>query len=192
LLPVPHVGSKVAATVGTDTEHFGTFFAAVALINRIHGQQISTAVFAAKVRHKIRLSRPHGSTRIDEVAICHLCSYLKYSTVFATQGGKKLSFWDRMEEVVNQGLESSREILGKAKGKAKDLGEMGLLRYEIGQLERQAEKKFSQLGAKVYEKLVLKEQATVGKEAVKEFIDDIQELKDRLERLERDLKKVGK
>jgi len=32
----------------------------------------------------------------------------------------------------------------------------------------------------------------VGKEAVKEFIDDIQELKDRLERLERDLKKVGK
>jgi len=103
-----------------------------------------------------------------------------------------LSFWDRMEEVVNQGLESSREILGKAKGKAKDLGEMGLLRYEIGQLERQAEKKFSQLGAKVYEKLVLKEQATVGKEAVKEFIDDIQELKDRLERLEQDLKKVGK
>ncbi len=103
-----------------------------------------------------------------------------------------MSFWDRMEEVVNQGLESSREILGKAKEKAKDLGEMGLLRYEIGQLERQAEKKFGQLGAKAYEKLVLKEQATVGKEAVKELLDDIQELKDRLERLEQDLKEVRK
>lgn len=103
-----------------------------------------------------------------------------------------MSFWERMEEVVNQGLESSREILGKAKEKAQDLGEKGLLRYEIGQLERQAEKKFSQLGTKVYEKLVLKEQATVGKEAVKEILDDIQDLKDQVERLERDLKKVGK
>ncbi|UCF97968.1 MAG: hypothetical protein JSV89_00175 [Spirochaetaceae bacterium] len=103
-----------------------------------------------------------------------------------------MGFWDRMEQVVNQGLESSREILGKAREKAKDLGEKGLLRYEITQIERQAEKKFSQLGAAVYEKLVLKDQATVRKEAVKEFLDDIQELKDRLERLESDLKKVGK
>jgi hypothetical protein len=89
LLPIRHVGSKVAATVGAGTEHFGTFIAAVALINHIHGQQIPTAVSAAKVRHKIRLSRPLGSTRVDEVAICHLCSYLQYSTVFATQGEKK-------------------------------------------------------------------------------------------------------
>ena len=55
-----------------------------------------------------------------------------------------MSFWDRMEEIVSQGLESSRDILGKAKEKAKDLGEKGLLRYEISQIERQAEKKFSQ------------------------------------------------
>lgn len=103
-----------------------------------------------------------------------------------------MSFWDRMEKVVNQGLESSREILGKAKEKARDLGEKGLLRYEITQIERHAEKKFSQLGATVYEKLVLKNLATVGREAVKELLDDIQELKNRLEKLENDLKKVGK
>ena len=102
-----------------------------------------------------------------------------------------MSFWDRMENVVNQGLESSREILGKAKEKAKDLGVKGLLRYEITQIERQAEKKFSQLGATVYEKLVIKDQATVGREAVKELLDDIQELKNRLEKLENDLKEVG-
>lgn len=103
-----------------------------------------------------------------------------------------MSFWDRMEEVVNQGLESSREVIGKAKEKAKDLGEKGLLRYEITQIERQAEKKFSQLGAAVYERLVLKEQATVSKEALSELLDDIRELKDRLEKLEHDLKEVGK
>ena len=103
-----------------------------------------------------------------------------------------MSFWDRMEEVVNQGLESSREVIGKAKEKARDLGEKGLLRYEITQIERQAEKKFSQLGASVYEKLVLKDQATVSKEALSELLGDIQELKDRLEKLEDDLREVGK
>jgi uncharacterized phage infection (PIP) family protein YhgE len=103
-----------------------------------------------------------------------------------------MSFWDRMEQVVNQSLESSREVLSKAKEKAKDLGEKGLLRYEITQIERQAEKKFSQLGATVYEKLVLKDQATVSRDAVKELLDDIQELKNRLEKLESDLREVGK
>jgi uncharacterized phage infection (PIP) family protein YhgE len=103
-----------------------------------------------------------------------------------------MSFWDRMEQIVNQGLESSREVLGKAKEKAKDLGEKGLLRYEITQIERQAEKKFSQLGATVYEKLVVKDQSTVGREMVGELLDDIRELKDRLEKLEKDLGEVGK
>ena len=103
-----------------------------------------------------------------------------------------MSFWDRMEQVVNQGLESSREVLTKAKEKAKDLGEKGLLRYEISQIERQAEKKFSQLGATVYEKLVLKDQATVSRESVTEYLDDIQELKNRLEKLESDLKEGGR
>ena len=99
-----------------------------------------------------------------------------------------MSFWDRMDEIINQGLESSREILGKAKEKAKDLGEKGLLRYEISQIERQAEKKFGQLGAAVYEKLVIKDQATVSKDALEELLSDIRELKDRLEKLEKDLK----
>ena len=103
-----------------------------------------------------------------------------------------MGFWERMEEVVNQGLESSREVLVRARAKAKDLGEMGLLRFEINQIERQAEKKFSQLGAAVYEKLVLKKQATVSREAVAEILQDVQELKDRLERLDRDLKALGK
>jgi hypothetical protein len=103
-----------------------------------------------------------------------------------------MSFWDRMEEVVNQGLESSREVIGKAKEKARDLGEKGLLRYEITQIERQAEKKFSQLGAAVYERLVRKDQATVSRDALSELLDDIRELKNRLEKLEDDLKEVGK
>jgi polyhydroxyalkanoate synthesis regulator phasin len=59
-------------------------------------------------------------------------------------------------------------------------------------LERQAEKKFSQLGARAYEKLVLKKQTTLVREEFQELLEEIQELKERLEKLEEDLKKVGK
>jgi len=104
---------------------------------------------------------------------------------------EKMSFWERMEGIVNQSLESSREILGKAKEKARDLGEKGVLRYEIMQIEKQAEKKFSQLGVRVYEKLVKNDQSTVSKEALKELLDEIEELKERLEEKEKALKEVG-
>ena len=103
-----------------------------------------------------------------------------------------MSFWERMEEVVNQGLESSRDILSKAREKARDLGEKGLLHYEIMQLERQAEKKFSQLGVRVYEALVLKSRATVGKANVEDLLKDILELKERIEEKEQALKELGK
>jgi hypothetical protein len=103
-----------------------------------------------------------------------------------------MGFWDRMEELVNQGLESSRDILGKTKDKARDLGEKGLLKYEILQLERQAQGKLTQLGVQVYEKLALKGQATVGRDALRELIEEIQDLKERVEAKERAIKQVGK
>lgn len=103
-----------------------------------------------------------------------------------------MGFWDRMDELVNQGLESSRELLGKAKDKARDLGEKGLLKYEILQLERQAQAKITQLGAQVYEKLGIKEQSTVGREALRGLLDEIQELKERIETKQESLKQGGR
>jgi len=103
-----------------------------------------------------------------------------------------MAFWDRMEELVNQGLESSRDLLGRAKDKARDLGEKGLLKYEILQLERQAQAKLTQLGAQVYEKLAIKEQATVGREALRGLLEEIQELKERVEAKQEALKQPGK
>ena len=103
-----------------------------------------------------------------------------------------MAFWDRMEELVNQGLESSRELLGKAKDKARDLGEKGLLKYEILQLERQAQAKLTKLGAQVYEKLGTKEQATVGREPLRGLLEEIQDLKSQIEAKQEALKQGGK
>ena len=101
-----------------------------------------------------------------------------------------MGFWERMEEIINQGISSSKEVLEKAKEKAKDLGEKGVLKYEIVQLEKQAEKQLAHLGARVYEKLIEKGQATVSKEILNELLQDILDLKRRIEEKEETYKKI--
>jgi t-SNARE complex subunit (syntaxin) len=102
-----------------------------------------------------------------------------------------MGFWDRIDDLVNQGLSSSRELLNQAKEKAKDLGEKGLLKYEIVQLERQAREKLTQLGRRVYDDLTERGQASVSRGALKELLNEIRELKGRVEEKEQELKKIG-
>jgi hypothetical protein len=104
---------------------------------------------------------------------------------------ESMGFWDRMEDVLNQGVESSKEMLGKAKEKAKDLGEKGVLKYEIMQLDKQAEHKLVQLGSRVFEKLVEKQQNAVTKEGVQGLLQDIQDLRQRIEEKEEAYKRIG-
>ena len=101
-----------------------------------------------------------------------------------------MGFWDRFDELVNQGLSSSREILRQAKDKARDLGEKGLLRYDIAQLERQARDKLTRLGVQVYERMVEEEQASVSREALQELLGEIQDLRESVEAKERELKRL--
>lgn len=102
-----------------------------------------------------------------------------------------MGFWDRIDDLVNQGLSSSRELLNQAKEKAKDLGEKGLLKYEIAQLERQAREKLTQLGRRVYGDLTEGGQAAVSRGALQDLLNEIHELKARVEEKERDLKQIG-
>jgi ubiquinone biosynthesis protein UbiJ len=102
-----------------------------------------------------------------------------------------MGFWDRMDELVNQGLSSSRELLKQAGDKARDLGEIGLLKYEIGQLERQARDRFTQLGRQVYDELTEKGEASVPRASVSDLLEEIRKLKAEVEKKERELKKVG-
>ena len=101
-----------------------------------------------------------------------------------------MSFWDRMQEIINQGLDSTKEALEKAKGKAKDLGEMGVLKFEIMQLEKQAEKQFARLGARVYEKLVQEGQDSASRELLADPLKSIGDLKSRIEQREKALRRL--
>jgi hypothetical protein len=112
-----------------------------------------------------------------------------------------MGFLDKLQETLDQGLKSSKELFGKAKEKAKDLGEIGVLRFEIRQLESQAEKLVAKLGSRAYEVLVEEgEQGTAGEgaepivtsdtEGVKEILSAIAGVRTEIEAKEEQIKNI--
>ena len=104
-----------------------------------------------------------------------------------------MSFMDRVQETLNQGLKTSKDLFSKAKDKEKDIGEIGVLKFEIKQLENQAEKIVGQLGSKVYQTLVVEghnslSQNTAG---VKELLTEIQQIEKRIDEKEKQLETHG-
>ena len=103
-----------------------------------------------------------------------------------------MSFFDRMRKVMSEGFDTTRDLLGSAAERAKELGEKGVLRYEISRLERDTEKKFAQLGNKIYQLFGEKDQKSVTKDNtdVANLIDQITELEKRIQDKEEALKKI--
>ena len=104
-----------------------------------------------------------------------------------------MSFVERMKEIIGQGVETTKVVLSSAAEKAKELGEIGVLKYEINQLENQVEKRFALLGSNVYATLVEKNQNTVSKNnsEIKELIIDIEEMKENIEKKEDTIKQIS-
>lgn len=102
-----------------------------------------------------------------------------------------MSFWDRMDGAINKGISSSKEVLGRAKDKAKDLSEKGLLKWEIMQLEKQAEKGFAKLGARVYNLMIINSRKQVSKEDLDSILADLSDYKGRIEEKEKELRKIN-
>jgi len=103
-----------------------------------------------------------------------------------------MSFRDRMEKFLQKSVETSKEVLGKAKEKTKEAGEKGALKIKIKRLENQAEKKCTMLGSRVYELLVEKGQSTISKGTadIKPLLGDIKDLEKEIEENEEQLKKL--
>lgn len=104
-----------------------------------------------------------------------------------------MTFSEKFKDIVNAGIDTSKDILSKAGGKAQQWGEMGVLKVEIVQLRSQAEKQITRLGAEVYEVLAEKGQKTVSRDtpAVRESLDKIAELQKGIEEREAQFRKLG-
>ena len=105
-----------------------------------------------------------------------------------------MAFIDRLQDTLDQGLKASKELFGKAREKAKDLGEIGVLKFEIKQLESQAEKLVAKLGSRVYDVLVKEEKNTVSQNTtgVKEIVHALIGIQNEIEQKEEQVKNVDK
>jgi hypothetical protein len=103
-----------------------------------------------------------------------------------------MSFWERMKEMVDKGIETSKDVLGKAAEKAKELGDKGVLRFEIMQLEKQGERKLIQLGTLVFDLLVKQDKSSVSKstQGAKEIIEELVQVEKKIDEKEEALKKI--
>ena len=105
-----------------------------------------------------------------------------------------MDFKDRLQKSLDKGLSVSKDLLGKAKVKAKDLSDIGVLKFEISQLKKQEERVYEQMGKEVFTMLVVEGHATVSKKtpALKKYIEDLEDLQKRIQGKEELLKKYEK
>ncbi len=106
-----------------------------------------------------------------------------------------MAFSEKLRSMLNQGMDLSKDFFEKAGAKAKELGELGVLKLEIIQLQGQARKVAGQLGVEVYETLVDKGQKSVSSDspAIKETIQKLDALEKEIDAREAEyLKKGGK
>ena len=100
-----------------------------------------------------------------------------------------MTFSDRMKELLDQGVAASKEFAVKAGAKAQDLGERGVLMFEIRQLEGQAQKLVGRLGAEVYHIFMEQGEQTLSTETatVKALLSEIASTRESIERKESEL-----
>jgi hypothetical protein len=95
--------------------------------------------------------------------------------------------------MIDKGLDASRDFAKRAGEKAKELGEKGVLKLEIAQLESRAEKLVAKLGAEVYASMVDRNVPTVSRDAaaISGILTQIEELRTSIEGREKEYAAIG-
>jgi hypothetical protein len=108
---------------------------------------------------------------------------LQVSKELALKAGEKAQVWGE------KGLEASKDFAAKAGAKVQELGEKGVLLLEIKQLENQTKKLIAGLGAEVYkarESGVVSLNLAEGE--IETMLGQISEIKEAIEKREAELK----
>lgn len=104
-----------------------------------------------------------------------------------------MTFSERMQGIINKGIEASRDAVTKAKDQAQTWGEMGVLKIEIMQLRSQAEKTIARLGAHVYAEFAEMGQTSISSEApaIKALIANVREIEAAIDDKEARYRRLG-
>jgi len=101
-----------------------------------------------------------------------------------------MTFGERMKELFEQGWAVSKDFAIKAGEKAQDLGERGILMWDIKQLEGQAQKLIARLGNTAYTAFTEHNQTTIERDAIefRAILEEIAVIKEQIEKKDSDLK----
>jgi len=101
-----------------------------------------------------------------------------------------MTFSERMKAMLEQGLAASKDFAVKAGAKAQDLGERGILMWDIKQLENQAQKLLTRLGNEAYILFSDKDQPVIDRETIeiRSLLDELASVRDQIEKKEFELK----
>ena len=104
-----------------------------------------------------------------------------------------MTFSERMKNLLEQGWTASKDFALKAGAKAQDLGEKGILMWDIKQLENQAQKQIARLGSEAFIAFTERNQETIDRNAIefRTILEEITVIKDQIEKKENDLKNKG-
>ncbi len=93
-----------------------------------------------------------------------------------------MNFSDKLKDLFEKSIDSSREFINKAGSQAQVWGEMGKLKIEILQLRSRAQNTMSKLGTETYRLLVEKGEPMIGM-----YSEGIASLLDQLKKIEAEI-----
>ena len=101
-----------------------------------------------------------------------------------------MTFSERMKELLEQGWDATKDLAVKAGAKAQDLGERGMLMWDIKQLENKAQKLLTRLGNNAFIAFIDRDLASLDREntEIRSTLDEIIQIKDQIEKKEFELK----
>ena len=101
-----------------------------------------------------------------------------------------MTFSERMKDMLEQGWAASKEFAVKAGEKAQDLGERGILMWDIKQLENQAQKSLTRLGNEAFMAFTDRGQQTIDRDTTEfsTILNELAGIKEQIEKKENELK----
>ncbi len=101
-----------------------------------------------------------------------------------------MDFNQRLQDIFDKGISLSKEVLSKAKDKAQELGEKGLLKLEIKHLEDQASQLFGRLGIEAYHAFAAGKKSFSRNATVESLVQEIERTKKLIEEKEQRLRSL--
>jgi hypothetical protein len=94
-----------------------------------------------------------------------------------------------LKNLLDTGVAASKELAGKAGAKAQELGEIGVLKFELSQLQSKLRNCVTKLGTEAYKALVENSEPALHANdvGVRPILDEIDGLKVQIEKKENDL-----